>query len=322
MNWYYQFGQWEYLLGAAFIAAYILYIIRVVGAAQRMGIFASVILAKFIIRTLYFALIIIALTGPSFGKETREVSTSGRDLFLVVDLSQSMNATDLPPSRLGRARYEAGRLLDRFPNDRIGLILFSAEAVVQCPLTFDQNALRLFINSLRTGLLSGGGTNLAAGLRLALEKHTDPRNTTLKNTSKAIILITDGEDFGEDFREIARNIAGSGIKLFTIGIGSEGGSKIPAGKNFKQISPGQAVVTRLERDQLVRLSRQAEGELFEVTPVQNDMNRLFAQLRKVDGQLRDTRQTDVSANKYYYFLLAALVLLALDVTIAVNTIRF
>ncbi len=322
MNWYYQFGQWEYLLGAAFIAAYILYIIRVVGAAQRMGIFASVILAKFIIRTLYFALIIIALTGPSFGKETREVSTSGRDLFLVVDLSQSMNATDLPPSRLGRARYEAGRLLDRFPNDRIGLILFSAEAVVQCPLTFDQNALRLFINSLRTGLLSGGGTNLAAGLRLALEKHTDPRNTTLKNTSKAIILITDGEDFGEDFREIARNIAGNGIKLFTIGIGSEGGSKIPAGKNFKQISPGQAVVTRLERDQLVRLSRQAEGELFEVTPVQNDMNRLFAQLRKVDGQLRDTRQTDVSANKYYYFLLAALVLLALDVTIAVNTIRF
>jgi Ca-activated chloride channel family protein len=322
MNWYYQVGQWEYLLGAAFIAAYILYIIRVVGAAQRMGIFASVILAKFIIRTLYFVLLIIALAGPSFGKETREVRTSGRDVFLVLDLSQSMNATDLPPSRLGRARYEAGRLLDRFPDDRIGLILFSSEAVVQCPLTFDQNALRLFLASLRTGLLSGGGTNLAAGLRLALEKHTDPRNTTLKNTSKAIILFTDGEDFGEDFREIARTIAGSGIKLFIIGIGSEGGSKIPTGKTFKQVSPGKAVVTRLEREQLVRLSRQAEGEFFEVTPVQNEMNRLFGQLQKVQGQIRDTRQIDVSANKYYYFLLAALVLMALDVTIAVNTIRF
>lgn len=321
MKWYYQVGQWEYLLGAAFIAAYILYIIRVIGAAQRLGIFASVIIAKFIIRTLFFALIIVSLGGPSFGEETKEVSVTGRDIFLVVDLSQSMNATDLPPSRLARARYEINRLLDQFSNDRIGLILFSSEAVVQCPLTFDQNALRLFLNSLRTSLLTGGGTNTAAGLRLALEKHTDTLNTTLRNTSKAIVLITDGEDFGENTRAVARDIAGSGIGLFILGIGSETGSKIPAGKNFKQTGPGQVVITRLDRDALVRLSGQAKGQFFEVSPLRNEMNQLFARLSLVNGQLRDTRKADVSTNKYYYSLLAALVLIALDVMIAVNTIR-
>jgi Mg-chelatase subunit ChlD len=111
------------------------------------------------------------------------------------------SATDLAPSRLARARFEIGRLLDRFPSDRIGLIVFTSEAFVQCPLTYDQNALRVFLNTLRPGLASGGGTNTAAALRVALEKHTDSLNTTLRNTSKVIVLVTDGEDYGEDTRQ-------------------------------------------------------------------------------------------------------------------------
>ncbi len=322
MKWYYPIGQWEYLLVAAFIAAYLLYVIRVVGAAQRLGIFTGVILAKFVLRAFYFGLIIIALLGPSFGEERKEVRTTGRDVYLVVDLSQSMNATDLAPSRLAKARFEISRLLDRFPSDRAGLIVFSNEAFVQCPLTYDQNALRIFLNTLRPGTVSGQGTNTAAALEEALEKHTDSLNTTLKNTSKVIVLITDGEDFGEDTRRIARQIVDSGIRLFVLGIGSDVGSRIPEGRTYKRLASGEPAVTRLDRKSIQRLIRTADGQYFEISPGRNEMNRLLYQLSRVEGQLRDVRQLDFSANKYYYFLIGALVLVAIDVLFAVNTIHF
>jgi Ca-activated chloride channel family protein len=322
MKWYYPIGQWEYLLAVAFIAAYLLYVIRVIGAAQRLGIFTGVIVAKFVLRALYFGLIIIALLGPSFGEEQKEVRTTGRDVYLVVDLSQSMNATDLAPSRLAKARFEIGRLLDRFPSDRAGLIVFANEAFVQCPLTYDQNALRVFLNTLRPGIVSGHGTNTASALEVALEKHTDSLNTTLKNTSKVIVLVTDGEDFGDDTRRVARAIADSGIRLFILGIGSEAGGRIPEGRLYKRLASGEPVVTRLDRESLQRLGRTADGQYFEISPGRNEMNRLMYQLSRVEGQLRDVRQLDFSANKYYYFLIGALVLVALDVLFAVNTIQF
>jgi Ca-activated chloride channel family protein len=322
MKWFYPITQWEYLLAAAFVTAYLLYVIRVVSAARRLGVFTGVIVAKFVLRAFYFGLMLVALLGPSFGEEQKEVRTTGRDIYAVVDLSHSMNATDLAPSRLARARFEIGRLLDRFPSDRIGLVVYTSEAFVQCPLTYDQSALRVFLNTLRPGLASGGGTNTAAALRVALEKHTDSLNTTLRNTSKVIVLVTDGEDFGEDARAVARDIAESGIRLFALGIGSEEGGRIPQGRSYKRLASGEPVVTRLARQSLQRLSRAADGQYFEITPTRNEMNRLMYQLSRVEGQLRDARTLDVSANKYYYFLLAALVLMALDVLVAVNTIQF
>lgn len=322
MKWYYPIGQWEYLLGAAFIAAYLLYIIRVVVAAQKLGLFASVMLAKFIVRTLYFALIIVAVLGPSFGEEKKEIRSLGKDIYIVMDLSRSMNATDLAPSRLAKAKFEIARLIDRFPGDRLGLIMFSTEAFVQCPLTFDQHAIRLFLDMLQTNMVSGGGTHTAAALQVALDKHTDTRNTTLKNTAKVILLVTDGEDFSENIRSVAREIADSGIRLFVLGIGSEIGSKIPVGRNHKRIASGQAVITRLDASSLQSLSRQAEGQYFEISPTRNDINRLIDQLSRVEGQLQDSHQLDISANKYYYFLLTALILITLDILIAVNTIQF
>jgi len=264
----------------------------------------------------------VALLGPSFGEERKEIRSSGRDIYVVVDLSRSMNATDLVPSRLAKARFEISRLLDRFAGDRAGLIIFATDAFVQCPLTYDQNALRLFLNTLRPGIASGGGTNTAAALQVALEKHTDVRNTTLRNTSKVIVLVTDGEDFGQDTRQVARRIAASGIRLFTLGVGSESGGRIPEGRSYKRLTSGEPVITRLKRESLQRLSREAGGEYFEITPERNEVNRLINQVFKVEGQLRDTRQLDVSANKYHYVLLAALVLMLLDVLVGVNTIQF
>ncbi len=320
MNWYYEITWWEYGIAALFVAFYILYIIRTTRKARQMGTYTSGLAAKAVLRVLYFSLITIGLLGPTFGSLRKEVKAVGRDIYLVVDLSRSMDATDISPSRLERVKYELIRWLPNFASDRIGLIIFSNEAFVQCPLTYDQNALRLFIETLRTDLVTQSSTELAAALNLALSRHLDQKNTSAKNQAKIIVLISDGEDFGDDTEQVARRIEEEGLKLFTVGVGTKTGAAIPT-REGKLTHNGKIVTSRLESEVLQQLAQQTNGQYFELSRLQNDFPRLVASVAKVEGKLQDTRKIDISANKFYYFLIGALVLLILDVLIAVTTIH-
>jgi Ca-activated chloride channel family protein len=322
MNWYYVLSQWEYVFGAAFISAYVLYLIRIAVAARKLGTYSSAVAGKMLLRFLYFGLLVLALLGPSFGAEKREIKAEGRDIYITIDLSKSMDATDIVPTRLERLKYELTKLIERFDYDRIGLIIFSSEAFVQCPLTYDKNALRLFIETLHTGLVPGTGTNITEALRLALDKHLDIENTTARNTAKVIVLFTDGENFGEENKDLLDEIENSGVNLFIVGIGSESGSKLRVGNRFKKNAEGELVITKLESAYLQSLAKRTNGTYNEITQNKNEMAKLATQIARVEGQLRDKREIDVSANKYEYLLLAALALIILDVLIAVTTIRF
>ena len=137
----------------------------------------------------------------------------GKDIYIAVDLSTSMNAFDVQPSRLEKVKFELKKIVEAFNSDRIGLIIFSSEAYVQCPLTYDQSALNLFIETLQTNLLESNGTDFApALLSLALDKLSGKESTITQQKSKVILLISDGEDFGETSRETAEQIEARGIK--------------------------------------------------------------------------------------------------------------
>jgi len=321
MNWYYEITWWEYGIVGLFVLFYILYVIRTTRKARQMGSYTSGLAAKAILRALYFSLLIIGLLGPTFGSLRKEVKAIGRDIYLVVDLSRSMDATDIAPSRLERTKYELIRWLPNFASDRIGLIIFSGEAFVQCPLTYDQNALRLFIETLRTDLVTQSSTDLASALQLALDRHLDRRNTSTKNQAKIIVLISDGEDFGQDTEQLLSSIEENGLQLFMLGVGTKAGGTIPTGNGLKKNSNGKTVVTRLESEKLQLLAQRAKGQYFELSRAQNDVSRLTAAVAKVEGQLQDTRKIDISANKFHYFLIGALMLLVIDIMIAVTTIH-
>lgn len=320
MNWYYEITWWEYGIAGLFVVFYILYIVRTTRKARQMGTYTSGLAAKAVLRLLYFSLLTIGLLGPTFGSLRKEVKAVGRDIYLVIDLSRSMNATDISPSRLERVKYELIRWLPNFSSDRIGLIIFSNEAFVQCPLTYDQNALRLFIETLRTDLVTQNSTDLGAALTLALNRHLDHRNTSAKNQAKIIILITDGEDFGNQTEQVAQRIEEEGLKLFTLGVGTQTGATIP-GTTGKHTRNGKPVVTHLESEQLQQLAQRANGQYFELSRLRNDLSRMVASVSKVEGKLQDTRKIDISANKFYYFLIGALMLLVIDILIAVTTIH-
>ena len=322
MNWLYSISTAQLIYISIFIVLSLAYMYRVMTTARRLHVGYGNVFVKAITRSLFFALLIISLLGPSFGESRREVKSVGKDIFILVDLSQSMNANDIQPTRLEKLKFELKNLIEAFSSDRIGIIIFSSEAFTQSPLTYDQNALNLFVETLHTGLVPNAGTDFGPPLTMALEKlNEDDSSPLTSQQSKIILLISDGEDFGEDTDAVVKDIEDSNIKLFTLGIGTDRGSKILTRGGYKRDKDGNEVVTRLDSRSLKKLANQTDGQYFEINDSNNDINRLINKINIIEGELRDTRQVDVSANRYYYFLLAALALLLFDLLTSFKVIR-
>lgn len=322
MLWYRDFGLTEIIFATSFVVLYTLYLVRVIRIARVLKTPFSTVFIKLVFRSLYFALFIIAVLGPSFGGSKREVKSVGKDIMICVDLSKSMDAFDIQPTRLEKVKFEMKKVVDAFNSDRIGIIIFSSEAFMQCPLTYDQNALNLFIETMNSGLVPSSGTDFAPPLRMALKKLEETEGgPSSQAKSKVIVLISDGEDFGEETTEVAREIENRNIKLFTLGVGTERGGNIYAGNGLKTNRSGNIVLTKLNPNELISLANQTGGQYFEINETRNDVSRLINTIGKIEGELRDARFVDVTANKYFYFLAFAAILFVLDVLLNIPTVR-
>ena len=304
-----------------FVAFYALYLVRVARVGRTLKTPYGKVTIKLVLRTVFFALLIVAFLGPSYGDARREVKSVGKDIMMCVDLSKSMDAFDIQPSRLEKVKYEMKRIVQAFNSDRIGVIIFSSEAFVQCPLTYDQNALNLFIETMNTGLVPATGTDFSPPLRMALSKLEDQEGSSTNQKSKVIVLISDGEDFGEETTSIVKQIEEKDIKLFTLGVGTQEGSPIATNRGYKTDRFGKTVVSKINTSAMEQLAQETGGQYFEINDSRNDVARLISTINKIEGELRDSRYVDVSANRYYWFLVAALVLLGLDMLLNVKTVR-
>ncbi len=320
MVWFRNFGVTEVVWIALFGILYTFYIIRVARIGRSLNTPYRTIFIKLALRTVYFGLLIAAFLGPSFGDSKKEIKSVGKDIMICVDLSKSMDAFDIQPTRLEKIKYEMKRVVESFNSDRIGVIIFSSEAFMQCPLTYDQNALNLFIETMNSSLVPASGTDFAPPLRMALTKMENQEESGNQQKSKIIILISDGEDFGEESSDIAKDIEKKGIKLFTLGVGTEKGSQIYSGRSYKTDRNGNAVVSKLNSSALKTLADKTGGQYFEINESRNDVSRLINTISNIEGEVRDARFVDVSANRYYYFLIGALILIVLDVLINVRTL--
>ena len=319
MVWSGSIGTLEIIFIVLFGLLYLGYIYRSIRSARALGSTYGNVFYKVFLRSAYFILFLVALLGPSFGDTKKEIQSIGKDIFIAVDLSESMNAFDIQPTRLEKLKFELKNISDAFSSDRIGLIMFSNEAFMQCPLTYDKSALSLFIETLNTSLVPNTGTDFGPPLKMALDKLSADESSVTRQKSKIIILISDGEDFGENTEDVAKEIENSGIKLFTLGIGTDKGSKIMTQRGFKKDKERKDVISKLNPVSLKKLASASGGKYFEINASQNDVARLINTIDDIEGELRDAKQVDVSANKYYYFLFLALILILLDVLVRVKT---
>ena len=321
MEWANPLGIRELSFIFLFGVLYLAFIIRVIRTSGRLGTPFYKVGVKLALRTAYFLLLIIALLGPGFGDTTREIKTIGKDIFFCIDLSRSMNAFDIQPTRLEKVKFELKNIVEAFNSDRIGLIIFSNEAFMQCPLTYDNNALNLFIQTLNTELVPNYGTDFGPPLKMAMEKLTADDTIYTRPKAKVIILISDGEDFGDNTDEVATDIESEEIRLFTLGVGTTEGSSIPIKNGFMMDRQGKEVMSKLNSGSLRSLAGQTDGDYFEINESGNDVERLISAINQIEGELRETRQVNTKQNKYYYFLGLALFLMIMDLLTTVNIIK-
>ncbi len=321
MNFLKSLDYSEISLFFLFIIFYSIYLIRVFRINKKIEVSLKKVIYKFILRSLYFFLMIIALLGPSFGDNKKEINIVGKDIMILVDLSQSMNADDIKPTRLEKVKFEMKKIIDEFSSDRIGIIMFSSEAYVQCPLTYDKNALNLFIETLNTSLVPNSGTDFGPALELSLSKLEDENSNNKEINSKVIILISDGEDFGEETESSLEKIKSSSIKLFSVGIGSIQGSKLLLGNGkFKKDNEGNDVVTKLNPNSLKETASYTGGKYFEISNEINQTDNLISEIINIKGDYIESKTVDVTENKYFYFLFSALILMLIDFTFSYKII--
>ncbi len=318
MNWLYTLSSIDYLLIALFVSLYILYVGRTVWLARKLGTTAWGVAPKLFLRGLYVTLLFIALMGPSFGKADSSVSAKDtrRDLFIIIDISRSMDATDVVPTRLERAKYAVQQLIDTLAADRFGLILAGSEPFILSPLTGDHDALRQSVRDIRTGISARGSTNLCEGAELARLKLLTDSST--RYTARGIILLSDGENFTPCDRSMLIKLRSGQLPLITVGVGTEEGATIRKERDLIRDANGQPVTTRLNRDFLTQLS-QATGGFYAETGNPQYASELVGFIRSLQGGENNEQQVALSTNKYYYFLLAALGLLLLDLVVTVRT---
>jgi len=285
---------------------------RVSGKSSRLKLFW-----KYTIVVVALGVLIVGVSNPQIGTRLEEVKLEGVDIFIALDVSNSMKAEDITPNRLERARLEIRNLIGRLTGDRIGLIVFAGEAYTQFPLTTDYAAAELFIDAVDTDIVPVQGTAIGKAIEQAMKSFDLEEPTT-----RVLIIITDGENTGGEVLEAAEEAAEKGILLYAIGMGSSSGAPIPvyAGDgglvDFKRNRRGEVVMSRLNRAYLEKLVSFGEGEYYQSTTSQDELNEIYDSINSLEKREFGTKQYTEYESRYQYFVVAALLLLLLEIFIS------
>ena len=268
---------------------------------------------KFALLLAAVALIILALANLQIGTRLEEVKQEGVDIFIAMDVSLSMKAEDIKPNRLEKAKLEIRNLIDRLGGDRIGLVVFAGEAYTQFPLTTDYSAANLFLDVLDVDAVGLPGTAIGLAIRRAVDSFDFTEATT-----KVIVIITDGENTEGEVMDAAKEAAGKGILIYTIGMGSPSGAPIPvygsSGQqtDFKRDRVGSVVVSRLDEVTLEKLAATGNGKYFRATSSQDELDGIYKDVSALQKKEFGVKQFTDYESRFQWFIAAALVLLLME----------
>ena len=278
--------------------------------APERSVFKGVL--KLVVVCLGLAGIIIALVNPKIGTKTETVKREGVDIVFAVDVSKSMLAEDVAPSRLEKSKQIVSQVINQLGNDRVGIVGYAGGAYPVLPITSDYSVAKMFLQNMNTDIVSSQGTAIADALELSAGFFDNTQ------TSKLIILISDGEDHGEGSEEAALNLKDKGIKLITVGVGTEKGGPIPLKRNgrtesFKRDNEGNVVITKMYPDALKTIAKQTKGGYVHGKSTREVADYVKNALENMEKTEFESKEMAVYDSQYQWFLGAAFVLLLLDV---------
>ena len=269
---------------------------------------ASRRLWKRVLILIVLACIVAALGQPHRRTKETLVERKGVDVIIAVDVSNSMLAKDVAPSRLEKAKLELAGLVDKLKGNRIGIVAFAGEAVIQCPLTLDYNAVKLFLSTVSPNLISFQGTAIGKAIGVSTQAFADK-----EKDSKALILLTDGEDHDPETKRYVQQAKAAGVRLFTIGFGTADGSIVPEGGGRpKKDRQGQVVLSKLNESFLKQVARDTGGVYYRSTRGELETDSLAREVGRISQKGFSSDWSVEYAEDFQFFLIAALLLLMIE----------
>ena len=263
-----------------------------------------------VLYSLAFFFFVIGLSRPQIGAKLKEYKVKGAEIMVVLDVSNSMLAQDYSPNRLERAKLAISRITDRLQGDRIGLIIFAGSSFVQLPITSDYVSAKMFLSNISTESIPIQGTAIGDAINTAVKSFS-----AQSENSRAIIVITDGENHEDDAVAAATQAAEAGVKVYTIGVGSVEGQPIPMDGGLLKDKEGNIVVTKLDEDTLKEIAQAGGGayvhagnDEFGLTPIVNE-------IKKMQEEEYSSVVFEEYDEQFMYFLGIALALFVLEMLI-------
>ncbi len=292
-----RFGEWEII--------------------QRLvpSISKSRLILKFIILMIGYAFLVIGIANPQIGSKLIEGERKGIDIIVALDVSNSMLAEDIKPNRLERAKQAISKLIDKLGNDRIGIIVFAGNAYVQLPITTDYSAAKMFLTTINTKIVPTQGTAIGEAIEMGVKSFDDETH------SRAVIVITDGENHEDDAIEAAKDASDKGIIVYTIGMGLTDGVPIPEYNKYgrqtgyKKDRQGSTIVTKLNESMLQQIASAGKGAYVRANNTRSGLKKVFEEINKLEKTEFESKMFSDYEDRFQYFIAISLILLIIELLI-------
>ncbi|MCG8754317.1 vWA domain-containing protein [Tenacibaculum finnmarkense] len=278
--------------------------------APNSSTFKSVL--KLIFFLIGISFLIISLVNPKMGTKLKTVKREGVDVVFALDVSKSMLAEDIAPNRLEKAKQIISKIIDKLGSDRIGIIIYAGNAYPLLPITTDHAAAKMFLQNANPDMVSSQGTAINEALNLAKTYYNND-----EQTNRFLIVISDGEDHQDQTKELAQNISKEGVKVYSIGVGTEKGAPIPIKRNgalvsYKKDHQGQTVITKRKSDVLQDIAEASQGKYIDGNKTSNPVNAIEKIITNAQKSEFETKQFSDYKDQFQWFLGIGLLFLIID----------
>lgn len=268
---------------------------------------------KFWLTIFAFVLLILAAARPQMGSKIEKAKRKGVELMICLDISNSMMADDIKPTRLERSKQAIIQLIKRLDNDKIGIVVFAGKSFIQLPLTDDYGAALMYIDRINPSLITNQGTAIGSAIDLAAESFVKTKN---KPKNRAIIVISDGENHEDDAQDAASKAYASRIKVHTIGIGTPSGAPVPVFVNnkidYKRDAEGQVVITKLNEQMLRDVAHKGKGEYIKANNSDFGLDKIFDEIAKMEKEDFESINYSDYEDQYMSFVIIAFFVLLIE----------
>jgi len=268
---------------------------------------------KLVTLLLGITFLIISLTNPKMGTKLKTVKREGVDVVFALDVSKSMLAEDIAPNRLEKAKQIISKIINKLGSDRVGIIIYAGNSYPLLPITTDHAAASMFLQNANPDMVSSQGTDINGALELAKTYYNND-----EQTNRFLIIISDGEDHQEETKQVAQNLANEGVKIYTVGVGTERGGPIPirvngAVNSYKKDNKGETAITKRKPEVLQGIADAANGKYIDGNFTENPVNEIAEIIANAEKSEFETKQFSDYKDQFQWFLVLGLFFLIIDV---------